>query len=293
MDKYLSHFISLAVGVLMTIAGQFWYHEKVNEISYIDTFLDQKFELLVPPEIPNHDLKIFIDDQKVDELSKVSMALINFSGKDFENIEFVLEIKSTNDKSISLVGANVNGREGVKELVEELPIDNENQENKTIKKKYSVKTANRTADLDPFFEGEFIFNGKDDYQIKVIPLTKGFDVRKFDYSHSDAYSEKIKNEWFKLIFVAMIFVLILFAVVFPFIAYISRPIDRKNELIFTENFYKAIDQHKAFSKIDEEKKKQLTQELVFMQREQFYKSKSFIYRWVFGLKKPIKDQFKF
>lgn len=282
MKKSLISVFGAVVSATIGVAGTILVYEVQNSTSYVDVYVDPKTSIVA------------MDGDEIRDYGKVTVSLVNYSYRDLEYFEFYLDLTRKDGGVINLKKVNYAGKSGIKELVSELPVKTPSTDG-AIRKKFRVVTANR-ADYDQFFFSiDYIVDGKvvlDQVNVELISLTQGVEVRTFDIEHTPRIVHNNRKAWLLAALVSIGVVVIIFLVIFPLSTFLTRPIDAKLRRAFAGDIYSALQNHQAFEGASEDAKKLLARDLAYLQRRNFYETKSRLYRYVFGLSKPSRDDYE-
>ncbi len=182
--------ILIFIGAGLAFLGQYSINSIQSDVLYIDKFVQNEKSILSQKNLMSHDVKVFVDKKEIEKVSKINVALVNYSRKSYSDLEVLIKL-DPGAGDINVLSAHAVGENGEKGMVTDLKIQKKNTY------LYSIKSAKRTEKYEEFlkmiiyYEGELEISEDD-----VIVTVTNSDprVRNYDPSHSPATISKNVKE---------------------------------------------------------------------------------------------------
>ena len=178
--------ISAIVSIFLVLlgAGVSWFVQtrqstaanKLRYVDYQDRFLDS---VIRQPTIPGKKIEILLDGQRVANVSQVSVAIYNFSDRDYEQVPIYITLKGEDGNALQLIGESAAGANNIPEAI--TPIANVAQGDDPSVKRYGymVTTLNRTQFTEPQFSANYLILGKNKPRVDVQTQKIGLELRQY------------------------------------------------------------------------------------------------------------------
>jgi len=112
-------------------------------------------------------------------VSQVSVAIYNFSDRDYEQVPIYITLKGEDGNALQLIGESAAGANNIPEAI--TPIANVAQGDDPSVKRYGymVTTLNRTQFTEPQFSANYLILGKNKPRVDVQTQKIGLELRQY------------------------------------------------------------------------------------------------------------------
>jgi hypothetical protein len=212
-DNYIKIIIALLTLVGGTLLGAWvktFQDRQANQMRYLDFKYQIYNNIIGRPNGLNKQLEVFLDGQKIDNLTQVDIWIYNFTDRDHKDVPLIIEINSTEGDSLQLLNATVAGQEGLPDFIEPLSKLAQTKTKGAVKVGYRLNTINRIGDNPVFTASYLIIGNADRFQINT--LQPNLDLTDYNYEHFKK-PKLWENEYVLLTIFIIIYVGILFWVI--------------------------------------------------------------------------------
>lgn len=257
-----------------------------NEISYVDKFVNVEKALISNQNLFSNDVKILVGKNEVQDISKVTLYLLNYSDKFFKDMELSIQFRKPSD-NFKILNVSAAGENQQPNMVERVSEGEDGLYN------YTVKSAKRTDSYDEFFQLVIYYEGKsdikpDDFTVTIVNAEAR--VREFDRSHSPENTwNKVSNALlaFGLLCGTIIFAVVLFIV----FAWLTRGTDKKFEQKYLKSMLEASENVSELNKLAPEDRNVMISDLLYEHRMQRWRKLNKFLRLLEGNTEPRRDTY--
>lgn len=279
----------MVIGFIFGILQQYYFTYE-SQIQYLDYKIEQNIGFLSKPSFPDHDVKIMVDDNVTETLSKLTIAIFNYSDKDYSNVPIYISIITKDGKKPLVVGEYAVGENGIPETVKKIsnlePIHGKD----VVRYGYTLYSVSRTEKLSPVFQANFLIEGKEALEIEVYTNYTGLKIRGFDYNHIPYFKSLKRKQFIITIGIIAIFILI-YLIVIIVIGWLINLLPRKKKIKQVRELTDSISQNSFISKLSEEQRRDLIADILYWQDKNKWGRKSKLSRWLSGEKEPDRSQY--
>ena len=168
--------ILLVVSFFLGFFGHKYLSQREARIRYLE--FDIQFRSFEQPTVSNKKLELFIEGQKVEKPSEITVSIYNLTDRDFDNVPLYVEI-SFGESVVKVIDEPyVVGSNKLQESVEVNPNINPSTKTGALRYGYTLKTSNRSDHLDPVFQARYLISGAINPSVEVKTHKKGLKLRK-------------------------------------------------------------------------------------------------------------------
>jgi len=194
--------ITLLIGAFIGLYFDSLKARYKDKIEYFDLRIRSVDNYLKTPSIAQDELDIIWKDQKINNISSITIELYNFSNLDFEDVPIIIELFPRKREDIKVIAHHVVGEETREDLINNITSTLES--NKLIYE-FSANLFNRTKKDSPNVIATFLIAGEMAPKPNIFINKKGVKTRRYDSDHTAVLTD------FEVI---LIFIFIFFAFVF-------------------------------------------------------------------------------
>lgn len=201
--------IQISISLLLLIAGTFlgyvvqkYLEDESRKIRYLDRDIDIDRNIISWPSVLGPKLKIHLEEKSIENLSRVSVTIHNFTDNDFSDVPVFVELIPYSNEELNIVGKEVLGSKGLPEAI--VPIDGVKPSNSGGERfGYKINAANRVE--EPVFRASYLVVGNSISKVKVETDKAGLEFREFSYmnAYSETLFEKMKETFSLAIAIAV------------------------------------------------------------------------------------------
>jgi len=212
MEQTPSYKQTFLIGVITLLIGAFigMYLDSLkkrydDKLEYFDLKVRSVDNYLNTPSIAKNELDIIWKNEKVENISSLTIELFNFSNEDFEKVPVTIELSPDKNEDIKVIAHRIEGEDKRVDLIDDI---SSSIKSKRISYSFTVNFLNRTDSDSPSVTVTFLLAGKLAPLPKVLLNKKGVKIRKYDSSNNDILSS---FEYFAIfVIVVILFVAILY-----------------------------------------------------------------------------------
>ena len=261
--KFLKDILLLIIGGVITFICSYWVNSLSNQVPYIDKYVNIEKSVISTQNLFSDDVALYVGNEKVSKVSKVTLYLLNYSDKYFKDMDVSIGFNKPNDdfKILSVHAAGENHQEN---MVTSIPTKIPYLFN------YKIMSAKRTDGYDEFFQLVIYYEGESDIKANdftVTVLNAEARVRDYDRSHSpDTTRRNAKNLF-------MIFGFVIGSVIFLFLfvallSRLTRRWDKKFSQKYANSMLQASQNVVSINNLPIEQRKTIISTLLYEQRKQ-------------------------
>ncbi|WP_411061819.1 hypothetical protein [Vibrio chagasii] len=278
--------ITAAITAAITVMVTLWVTKFANSIPYLDKFVLNEQSIISKDNLLKDKVKISISSggefEEVDKISKLSIYLVNYSNKYFQDLEVLIRLK----KSIQIFSAHGAGENFESSLVDEL----ENNQKDTFR--YNIKAAKRTEKTDEFFQLVIYYKGEAKLtaeDVIVTPVNSEARIRVYDEDHRPFASE-IKV----LTIVGMAAVVLVFVFVFNIaFARLGYKLNRKSDRRYAYRCVSSARGVEEFSSLTPEQIQSGIISMLHENRVSRWERSNWFIRLLDGYRKPTVEDYQY
>lgn len=284
--KFWKEILLLLVGGVISYGVNVLLKSASNEISYVDKFVNVEKALISNQNLFSNDVKILVGTDEVQDISKVTLYLFNYSDKFFKDMELSIQFRKPSD-DFKILNVSAAGENQQPNMVESV------SEGKDGMYSYTVKSAKRTDSYDEFFQLVIYYEGKsdikpDDFTVTIVNAEAR--VREFDRSHSP------ENTWNKVSNALLVFGVlcgtVIFTVVFSIVfAWLTRGMDKKFAQKYVKSMLEASENVSELNTLAPEVRNVIISDLLYEQRIQRWRKLNKFLRLLEGNSAPRRDAY--
>jgi len=286
--------VLLLIGGIIAYVGQLVFNNYQTETKAIDYKVTIDKNFISTPNIPEHKIKILIDDKEQKEITKVQVDIFNFSNKDFNKVPVFIILKSNNKEKINIVGTYEEGFKSIPSSVTKildkklLPKNNQNAYG------YNITTLKRTENYESGLKVVYLLQGKVKPEIEIFTSLNGVTIIPFDYTHSPKSMTQNILAITILIGTLIILLLIMFFALFPFISRFTHPLDRKPRIKYADELTEELAKISLLNPLalPKDKLSEIIKEILYQQKKKKWDEKSKVLKWIDGFVEPKLDDYK-
>ncbi|MBI5748011.1 MAG: hypothetical protein HZA00_02720 [Nitrospinae bacterium] len=294
MRDFFKNILLIGIGAIFSHFGQQYYYAYENQIQYLDYKIEQSIGFLSKPNLPDHDVKIMVDDKVTETLSKFTISIFNYSDKDYSNVPIYINIITKDGKKTSVIGEYAVGENNIPEMIKKIPNLEPNHEKEVIRYGYNLSSVNRTEKLSPVFQVNFLIEGKEIPDIKVYTNYAGLKIREFDYNNISHF-KNIKLKQLVLLLVIIVggslgyIILIALLIRLINLFFPTKKIKQKQ----VEKLTNSLSQKLSINQLSENQRRDIIADIIYQQDKNKWDriNKNKLIRWLTGEKEPVRNQY--
>jgi hypothetical protein len=172
----LNSVFSLLTGALLAIVVQGWNTQAASQVRYLDYIVNYRPGILTRPDIHGRKIEILLDQKPIENLSEVEVSVYNFSDRDYEDVDFYVDLVPAGGP-VEVLAQDVVGARGRYETVE--PLRDVVPDPGELRYGYRVKTLNRSGFDVPAFQARYLTLGGTSPRARVEAIKTGVELRPF------------------------------------------------------------------------------------------------------------------
>lgn len=161
---------------VLGIVGALWIANRNARIRAIDYYITPTSGLLHKPELAAGDVKLFIGNRPIGNLSTVNIKLVNSSDTDWKDLPIEVQFARKDGSEPQLIQMRTYGSPASYPLVPQTqphsPTDN------NLRLAYTLRIANHGS--APIFTADYVFAGEEAPDVTVAVIEKGVESRRVD-----------------------------------------------------------------------------------------------------------------
>lgn len=289
MRDFLKNMLLLGIGAIFTFLVQY-YSTYENQILYLDYKIEQNIGFLSKPNLPDHDVKIMVDDKVTETLSKFTISIFNYSDKDYSNVPIYINIITKDGKKPLAVGEYAVGENGIPETIKKISNLEPIRGKDVVRYGYTLSSVNRTEKLSPVFQANFLIEGNEALDIEVSTNYTGLKIREFDYNHIPYFKSFKRKQLVISIAIIVIFILI-YLIVIVVIGRLINLLPRKKKIKQVRELIDVLSPNSFISQLSEDQRKVLIADILYQQDKNKWNRTNKLVRWLRGEKEPDRNQY--
>lgn len=279
--------ILIFIGAGLTFLGQYGINSIQSDVLYIDKYVENEKSILSQRKLVSHDVKVFVDEKEIEKVSKINVALVNYSRKSYSDLEILIKI-DPGVGDINVLSAHAVGENGEKGMVTEL----KSQEENTYL--YSIKSAKRTEKYEEFLKMVIYYEGELDVsEDDVIVTVTNSDprVRNYDSSHSpETISRNVKELTIVVVLSAIMVVCVL--IVIGVLSRLTSGFDRSRKK-YSKKIYEAALRTEMLESLKDLDVRKKIIGLLYEHQITEWREKNIVSRFIEGNVPPKREDFDF
>lgn len=289
MRDFFKNILLLGIGAIFTFLVQ-QYSTYENQIQYLDYKIEQNIGFLSKPNLPDHDVKIMVDDKVTETLSKFTISIFNYSDKDYSNVPIYINIITKDGKKPLVIGEYAVGENDIPESIKKVPNLEPIHRKDVVRYGYTLSSVNRTEKLSPVFQANFLIEGKESPEMEIYTNYTGLKIREFDYDHVP-YLKSLKRKQFIISIGIIVIFILIYLIVIIVIGWLINLLPRKKKIKQVRELTDSISQNSFISQLSEEQRKDLIADIFYQQDKNKWDRTNKLIRWLRGEKEPDRSQY--
>jgi len=192
-----------------------------SRMRYLDVKPEIRNDIIGKPVDLDKKIEVFLDGEKIKNLSQVNFSVYNATDKDYEDVPIFIEIRPRQGDSLKLVSEKVSGvdnlPDGISQMRDVVP-----SRKGAVKFAYKAQALNRIGEKPVFSASYLLIGNVDSTYINVIKAN--LDLINYDYwhFHPPSFIDKVFDNFFIAIIVILSAYLVLVFVVIRIVNFFSR-----------------------------------------------------------------------
>jgi cell division protein FtsL len=288
--------ISCIITAALALLVGYILHLQVNKINKLDKHINYDNNYIAKPKFPNSKIELKVDTIDIEKLGILSVYLVNFSSKDFENQRLRIRVTPDNDEfeMLSYSARGQNSEYGV--IKDNLEDGKVAKVDDSYEFDFTVEFINRTDALEEGFLLNILYTGSLNDAPLVTVTGKGIQTRK--YEESNRPNEPfIQITRYSVVFAAVIIaivVIVFFMLLFvnPIMSFLGQKNEIKRNKRYATQLIEAINDEGLLNEYSEEKIKDFIACMLHKRQQNWFEKQPLILKWSNANINPKKSDYE-
>ena len=281
--------ILIVVTATVTYFGTRQFSKDENKLQYLDVDLKIEDDVIGKPFGIENEVLVTLGEDTINKMSRISFNVFNFTGKDYSNVPFYIELSYPSGEEVNVLSSIVYGEEQMTDQVKTDTKLSPSISKGTYKIKYILNTLNQSVlgnNLKPAFTAIFYIKGNTPIH-KMNVDYKSLDEREVNWE------QIYQPEWYKSGWFLTLCIIAFYIFVIIFIVKLSNIRAKKRDEEISEYIAKKVqDEDKEFTKmtLKSDFNERVTAYILYFRELYFWEKTSKLLKFVRREKEPKKPE---
>lgn len=275
--------ISCIITAALSLLIGYFLHLQINKINKLDMHINYDNNYIAKPKFPNSKIELKVDTVDIEKLGILSVYLVNFSNKDFEDQKLRIRVTPDNNdfEMLSYSARGQNSEYGV--IKDNLKDTDIVKVNSSYEFDFTVEFINRTDALEEGFLLNILYKGS----LKDIPTVtvtgKGVQTRKYEESNrpNEPFIQITRFSVILAGLIAAVVAIVLFMLLFinPVVSFFGQKNEVKRNKRYANQLLAAINDEGLLNEYTDEQIKGFIARMLHKRQYHWFEKQPLILKW--------------